>query len=101
MQKGKPEMANLNEVEKFYINEHSDISSEDIANKMRKVVTPEIVQAYRDNIESTSGSAMSRNPEKGVAIMTEVASSASDFIEKSDRTKLADKAKKTIHRIQP
>lgn len=90
MQKERLEVANLTTIEKFYIEANEDVSSEKIAKVMRKAVTVEDVQEYRDALpekeekKNTAGDAMAINTKKGVAIMTQTAAEISDEAQKSD-----------------
>lgn len=87
MQKERLEVANLTIIEKFYIEANEGASSEKIAKIMRKAVTAEDIQEYRDALpekEHTAGDAMAINTKKGVAIMTQTAAEISDEAKKSD-----------------
>ena len=85
-------MANLTAIEKFYIEANEEVSSEEIANIMRKAVTAEDVQKHRDSMpipvpapqKTTAGDAMAIDTDKGVAVMTQNAAEIADEAVKSD-----------------
>jgi len=80
-------MVNLTTIEKFYIEANTEDSAEEIAKVMRKAITTNDVQQYRDALpkeSETAGNAMARDPDKGVAVMTQNAAELSDEAIKSD-----------------
>ena len=80
-------MANLTIIEKFYIEANTGDSAEEIAKVMRKSITANDVQQHRDDLpkeSATAGNAMDRDPDKGVAVMTQTAAEISDEAIKSD-----------------
>jgi len=95
----------LTKIEKFFIEGNSDLSSKAIADEMRAAIGEEDVQKYRDSLgekfeQPTAGSTMARDPEKGVAIMTQTAAEISDEAEKSSK-EIRDKVNKDrIYRIK-
>ena len=84
MQKERLQVANLTTVEKFYIEANEEMSSEEIAKIMRKTITIEDIQKYRDSLpdkepeKETARKAMAIDTEKGVAVMTQNAAEISD-----------------------
>tara|TARA_R110000824_G_scaffold91724_1_gene222995 strand:- start:155 stop:454 length:300 start_codon:yes stop_codon:yes gene_type:complete len=95
----------LTKVEKFFIEGNSDLSSQAVADEMRAAISGEDVQKHRDSLgkesdQPTAGSTMARDPEKGVAIMTQTAAEISDEAKKSDKD-IRDKVNKDrIYRIK-
>ena len=81
------------------------MSAKAIADKMRKAATEESVQSYVDGMEPekvTSGSLMSREPEKGFAVMTQNASELADEADKRPTQETLDKKNaEHIHKINP
>jgi hypothetical protein len=96
----------LTKVEKFFIENNKDLSSQAIADDMRAAVTNEDVQKYRDSLGKkdpetpTAGSTMARDPEKGVAIMTQTAAEISDEAQKSDKELREELNKDRIYKIK-
>tara|TARA_Y100000593_G_scaffold60870_1_gene112898 strand:+ start:1999 stop:2301 length:303 start_codon:yes stop_codon:yes gene_type:complete len=96
----------LTKVEKFFIENNKDLSSQAIADDMRAAVTNEDVQKYRDSLGEkdpetpTAGSTMARDPEKGVAIMTQTAAEISDEAQKSDKELREELNKDRIYKIK-
>ena len=84
MQKGKLEMVNLTEIEKFYIEAHRDLKPHKISKRMRKPVTELVVNEYlrslppEESKEPNAGDLMGRKVDKGAVVMTEQSSEKSD-----------------------
>jgi len=101
-------VANLTTIEKFYIEANEEVSSEEIANIMRKAVTTDDVQKYRDSMPTpeeqpekpTAGDAMAIDTDKGVAVMTQTAAEISDEAVKSDPKTQKDLNSDKIFRIK-
>ena len=99
-------MANLTTIEKFYVEANDEMSSAEIAEIMRKAVTTEDIQKYRDSLsdkepaKDAAGKAMAIDTEKGVAIMTQTAAELSDEAEKSDPELQKELNRNKIFRIK-
>ena len=106
MQKERLQVANLTTIEKFYVEANDEMSSSEIAKVMRKAVTTEDIQKYRDSLpdkepdEATAGKAMAIDTEKGVAIMTQTAAELSDEAVKSDPELQKELNRNKIFRIK-
>ena len=106
MQKERLLVANLTTIEKFYIEANEEMSVEEIAGVMRKSVTTEDVQKYRDSLPpaatktNTAGDAMAIDSDKGVAVMTQNAAEISDTAPKSDPEIQKELNKNKIFRIK-
>ena len=95
----------LTKIERFFIEGNDELSSQAIAEEMRPAISEEDVQKHRDFLsekpdQPTAGSTMARDPEKGVAIMTQTAAELSDEAQKSNKEIRDEVNKNRIYRIK-